>query len=700
MTDSDPDDFADYDEGKKGGAPITKCIGCLSRCSNKAARCIRPDPERGCQNCLRYGLVCIRRGVVLPAAERNPPEERRLRRAGFTPCDPCQQNGRDCDLKRPCDSCVLAGAQCTGSKRSCFWRGVPSDDFYGYYLNLGHGVGGIGDPYPGGNREWVMPDDYHVEFTEWANARGEHIRRRREPRVYSERGNAGRNPQDRVSYQEIESIATEAVSRGVPVDLAGIRPLLALDLANSVPFGDSQAVRDLRWYFVRQDALRRRFDEASNPRWSEVGIDISQAVGEVPDQALRSLNPGSDSDYRYIGPLRHISNVPIERPPSPGPMRPLYWIPWNARDDDVDVPIRLSRLPTSHPDYVDRTRLGRFPFPEHPNENGQSQLATIPYWRIWDNGDRFQDAVPCEAETPRGFCGRPTTSACEDTSHYRSIPICDQCEDISVRNFREVFRRLEVEIRQYICYECANSESILGQFVKTGYRVWYDVPQPLPDELDVTTQNADPSIPVNVPGNQQPDEPKKPDIPDFSAPSLVQAGLAGTVGGWMGNALEITGCACATKLLGRRICAPHRLQYLLNMQTAAARMRDYCKAIHGRMVCPLCRTRPGIDSFGFRDIMGGVNAEFHGWGCLSCHGYVLHRDRVVPWNILGTVRDVVAPPPYTVRNEEREARWLIGANIDPAIVQQEEESLWNRVLSLRDAMNQPGQPGDDDSDEL
>ncbi|XXG97467.1 hypothetical protein Hte_003769 [Hypoxylon texense] len=575
---------------------------------------------------------------------------------------------------------------------------------YGYYLTHGFGPTGVNDlnVLPPGER-WVMPENYHLEFIEWAKEHDyeitsrstatidqlakREVRKRPRPQqpaqaeppfraILQPDGGGPAAPVGmqnlQAEYRQLLRLANDAMAIGVPANLAGIEPLLEMDLNNSIPINDSPTARELRLYLARQSEIARRDDEMRNPRFAEVPIDTSRVVGDVPDQALRNINPGSNEEYRNIAPLRNVVRIPLDRPPSPGPARPLYWIPWNTRDEDIDLPIRYSRLDPSNPEHVDRRALRREPFAEHPNIDGVSQLATIPHWRIWNNGDMFAKSYPCEAENQYpGRCGKPTRSACEDTSHFQPVPICDECEERSLREFRELFRRIEIDIRQNICHRCADPDTVLRKFANLGHRIWY------------------------TPGEIR-DDPKLPKAPeDLTAETIISTGLAGRVGGWMGDPLEITGCGCALKLLGRRICRPHRLQYILNLQTEVARMREYCRSVYGRMVCPLCREIPGPDSYGFQGIRGGENNSFQGWACLNCHGYVLNKKGnapggIIPVKYLGTVRfehiSRVPGAPYTTTDQRKP---IDQDADDPQEQQQEEESLWNRVLSVGEFNDQP-----------
>lgn len=509
---------------------VVKCQCCRSRASNQPTPCIRPDPARGCRGCLRLGVVCMVNGAPVPRYAIAPGERMQYLEPMSSLCGPCNTNSRPCDSKRPCDSCVSRNIECTGSVRGCFHRGVAGDEMYGYYLTHRYGPNGVTDL----NRpaaSWVMPDDYHLQYIQWAQQRGLQINGRpvgpfqrwnvqvpAPPGPFPPGAVAGlpigapvglppgapaglpppvtgppaggsinlpvgyvpanipmrppppRRPEPRgprtaverslhVEYQDLFRIANDAMARGVPPELAGIDALLQRDFNNSVPVSQSQAAQDLRRFLARQaeiarrqedarqedakkqeearqeeakrqedakkqaDALKeenaRRQDRRRNPRFAETPIDTSQIVGNVPDEALRNINPGTNDEYRRIGPHRNVVMTPLGRPPSPGPTRPLYHIPWNTQDEDIDFPIGLFRLPENHPNRVDRSVIRRHPFAPHPNQNGESQLSTITYLRLWDAGEMLFEPMNCMAEKlVTGFCGNPTQSAVSSTKLF------------------------------------------------------------------------------------------------------------------------------------------------------------------------------------------------------------------------------------------------------------------------------------------
>ncbi|KAI0132868.1 hypothetical protein BJ170DRAFT_680742 [Xylariales sp. AK1849] len=82
-------------------------------------------------------------------------------RGGWSACVPCR-DWAWCDRGYPCKACTLNGHECDRDARGAFHAPCPGDDLRGYYLRLGHGPGGIGDPNV--DLGWKQPDNYHIEY--------------------------------------------------------------------------------------------------------------------------------------------------------------------------------------------------------------------------------------------------------------------------------------------------------------------------------------------------------------------------------------------------------------------------------------------------------------------------------------------------------------------------------------------------------
>ncbi|OTA94309.1 hypothetical protein M434DRAFT_384045 [Hypoxylon sp. CO27-5] len=126
---------------------------------------VRPcnaDPENGigCTHCSNFGLFCVVEGQVLrPLPTRDPKPQ-----TNYSKCAACKQFGRNCDRKRPCDSCVKYGSFChlEADTVGCFHRGVDGDDQPLYYLRLGYGLEGVDSVRPAHILDVSTPPNYHL----------------------------------------------------------------------------------------------------------------------------------------------------------------------------------------------------------------------------------------------------------------------------------------------------------------------------------------------------------------------------------------------------------------------------------------------------------------------------------------------------------------------------------------------------------
>ncbi|OTA59208.1 hypothetical protein K449DRAFT_466913 [Hypoxylon sp. EC38] len=135
-------------------------------CYYKIPKRVRPcnaDPENGigCTHCTNFGLFCVVEGRVLRPLQT--PDDKP--QTHYSKCAACRRHGRNCDRKRPCDSCVKYGSAChlEADTFGCFYRGVDGDDQPLYYLRLGYGLEGVDSVRPAHILDRVStPHDYHL----------------------------------------------------------------------------------------------------------------------------------------------------------------------------------------------------------------------------------------------------------------------------------------------------------------------------------------------------------------------------------------------------------------------------------------------------------------------------------------------------------------------------------------------------------
>jgi hypothetical protein len=92
--------------------------------------------------------------------------------------------------------------------------------------------------------------------------------------------------------------------------------------------------------------------------------------------------------------------------------------------------------------------------------------------------------------------------------------------------------------------------------------------------------------------------------------------------------LPATGCACAAKLLGLRLCQYHRLRGAEQVIKQSALMKEWRARTFGRPVCPSCLFGRGptgaynsADNEGFQNTNEGTTA----WMCLACNDWVVNQ---------------------------------------------------------------------------
>ncbi|KAJ4134923.1 hypothetical protein NW768_004532 [Fusarium equiseti] len=152
-----------------------KCFAC--HWAGKTVQCLIMwnQAHYACERCTQFGIDCVFEDVVNDSWRRYPIYD--LSRVGFgqfTPyvvCEPCKENGRQCDRRRPCDSCIEAKTRCNvlgkDNARGLIRRDKIAPHKTGqpvptpgplYYLALGYGPGGVKDIKDGKSIEhWIGP---------------------------------------------------------------------------------------------------------------------------------------------------------------------------------------------------------------------------------------------------------------------------------------------------------------------------------------------------------------------------------------------------------------------------------------------------------------------------------------------------------------------------------------------------------------
>ncbi|KAI0017206.1 hypothetical protein F4780DRAFT_796644 [Xylariomycetidae sp. FL0641] len=588
-------------------------------------------PGQGCEECVRWGLVCILQGRVLPT---HPTAKVTGARGNWTTCEPCKANGWPCDRQRPCDSCVQHGvdeALCsispgtTKRPRGLIRRGAPGTDMRCYYLAMGYAS-------PTDKSKVSVqrqPSDYHEEYimshpeVDPASFRELQERRRaqagpshqtqpqHDPNVPlpsieeltledeqwilqnmhvleqglfepDEIAESEEEAQRQGEWNDAYAAIADEWHRGIKMNAAEIRKSLRASIERGESPSNSEVLQDLQREMVRQSGDLNYEGQAEIP----ITIPESAPDHDWSQNWLNWLNPLEQ-------PIRNAS-VLAYHDVTPGPLQPLY----NPRAGEAPSEDPLFR---AHP-------------PEHPNPLAIPALESIPFMRpLIDGLLPGTDPQLCgEIVLPQsGQCHRcfqNTTGICEDVTHTQRAYVCDACNEASKRRFvrRWLLDDFWMAMRAYACATCADVNAPRPEtYAGTGHHVW-----------GFSAEETDAAAGAVA----SPRAPK-------TRPPFVHAEPAG---GWQGpDPRPVTGCLCADKFFGRRLCAPHRTQRMADLETAVAALQAYVVARYGRgtwRVCPWCRARASTSLAGFRGRRGaGGTGGPQAYACLACHDLVVNQ---------------------------------------------------------------------------
>jgi hypothetical protein len=307
----------------------------------------------------------------------------------------------------------------------------------------------------------------------------------------------------------------------------------------------------------------------------------------VPGGRLLSIPPGVDQaevDSLGLGVTAIFSvNQQLQAPRSPGPTVDFF-----VADGSIDIASNLQMFDVGHPERANPGFLNPASLP--PNNADVPALGTIPMDNFieelaaLDDLFRLDSDYICLEPKHGDVCLDPTSRYCVDSSHQAEsrIGVCDECHVASRARFEPRLAGLIFNLRAYACSPCAAQATNVDIYQGKRLRVWG---LPVPDPAA--------SVPDASPGQGPP--------------------------------LRLTGCACATKLLDRRLCTAHRLEHFFEVREKAQNIKNYVRETWGRMICGFCLDRVGTDSYLFQGDEGR-QGQGQVYLCLACHGVVIADD--------------------------------------------------------------------------
>ncbi|OTB06505.1 hypothetical protein M426DRAFT_20954 [Hypoxylon sp. CI-4A] len=401
------------------------------------------------------------------------------------------------------------------------------------------------------------------------------------------------------------------------LDLRTIRRRLRAYLLDKVPAEQSAIARAVK------DFLERRWAATQQERHPDL-------VFNLPSNA----NPAHVA-YLNLGnaPLQNVTRDPIYRPPSPGPAQAV--LETYVGPDSSFAETFTSQLPPDSVFHINQDALVR-PLPLFPYHFAAPVLANIPHDRLIHAADPTLRCMAVRGVPPNmtHICNGPTAHVCEDTTHYAQLPVCLQCDYESRQRFRDDLTELAGRMRAFACGRCAATFARRPDlFAHHSTRVWGFAP----GHQGVAV--AGPLAKANPPW--------------------------ASYGGFQGAPLPVSGCACASKMLDRVVCTPHRLQHTLRLQEAVEQIDAWIRATWGSLaVCFMCRVNPSVDAFGFQGEQGGQDLGVRMWKCKGCHEIVLSgHDPLQP---VGG-KDLFDFPPPAPQVAEPGAGPFLAAAIDAAL---------------------------------
>ncbi|KAI1826414.1 hypothetical protein F4861DRAFT_497159 [Xylaria intraflava] len=551
--------------------------------------------QMGCTICKNYGLVCVVDGdIALPPN----PDAILTRRPAFAVCGPCRTERTLCDRQRPCESCVNRGTpdECAGgttNRRGTFTRGSGfATELYTYMSVMGGGLMGIND------REKLhtifnQPDDIHLQYIRWVEGGLLPV-----PEGFAATAQTPARPDVQLRSLPFSLPAQPDPDAQFEPQAPGAEPgaqsplvLDILDRDEPVP-GDHTQDYQVVWNTARTRvnngqiidlvALRANLRQelfAGTPVNRSVAAQPYLAEGQKICETIPVPIPqGSDEDeIELLGlgakVIFNVAAVP-QLPPSPLPTTRLF----DIREDNIFF--GDANLPEGHPERAD---LSLIPAqrPDHPNPSSIPVLQTVPFATLFDQSLR-PEILCSELKLDRTYCLTSTRWICEDLSHDAANPvaICEPCHNASYARFVRSVASITMAMRAYACSSCAMTQSgDARNYEGKRLNIWGLPPDALSEHSEFSSKNCGPP-------------------------------------------LRLTGCRCATKLLDRRLCTPHRLAHFLDMRAKVQGMRAFVNSTLGRMVCPFCLVRAGADAHNFVDEQG-IEFPQHAYACMACHGIVI-----------------------------------------------------------------------------
>ncbi|EHK43296.1 uncharacterized protein TrAtP1_001483 [Trichoderma atroviride] len=639
-----------------------------------------------CNRCTQLGVDCIDAGddTSYPLFDLA-----RVGIGGFMPfveCNCCREAGRNCDLQRPCDSCIKHGDECDDwvgdTAKYCIKGRLDPPPGPLYYLALGYGSGGVDDPKDGSAIEhWVGPATSIYGIPENQNRNfiatmGVQLRSMLSPPGAPPHGDAtqGGLVSGRASGITREQIAAwikERWPQAVPMNQLGhYRERVEAVRQKMQDIRDGKIVSALFSDFPGHGGGDKDDDDDTNNPGVQTrpnddadpnrGVDAHGNSGHVTTSSPAALifdtsAPDWLSEYINSDMIDDgVASPPFECPTLPGQSQfgfdaaaPSSQVPANLQfspfevshldpdlvlidiDQDLDTLMQIDSLPLEassaleDAEYIDHNPLSIDQEEAMFIQRPQPTLPT-PY--------SFVLGCPKPQDSP--FCNvlglvpevvTPIAPGGDETcSEIRDNVHCNN--PVALDSTCQCL--LHEDNAAHVCNACCKSsakqlnDNLVTNRELHAFRAYLCA--------DCTAQVSN------------------------SIGQVLRRRIVGAVNIWgdcsdsyytqteleletplgrvnfKGAALPVTGCACATKLLAQRLCWKHRSRFGGLIVAQAVKMREWCLQRFGRNVCPGCLVdKPPHEANSPKNTIQTMFEQGpKAWVCLACGDWVVNQKQM------------------------------------------------------------------------
>lgn len=642
----------------------------------------------GCNRCTQLGVNCI------DAEDDTSYPLFDLARVGigsfmpFVECKYCREAGRNCDLQRPCDSCVKHGDECDDwvgdTAKHCIKGRLDPPPGPLYYLALGYGADGVDDPKDGSAIEhWVGPATNIYGIPENQNRNfiatmGVQLRSMLSPPGAPPHGDATQGGRvsgraSEITREQIVAWIKDRWPQAVPMNQLGhYRERVEAVRQKMQDIRDGKIVSALFSDLSGHGGGDEDDDGGENDDGANnIDIQIESGNDANPNRGINAHGYSGDVTTSNAAPLLFDTSAPD-------------WLSEFINSDMIDYgaaspPFDCSTLPGQSMFGFDAAA---------PSSQMPANLQFNPFEVSHvDPGLVLMD-IDEDLDTPMQIDLLPleASAALEDTEYIDHNPL-------SIMQEEAIFMpRLNPNIPtpysfvlgcpQQLDSPFCNVLSLIPEDVKPfepgGNATCSEVRRKIkcknPATLDSTCQfplhGDDPAYVCNVCSRLGAKELKDHPITSgemysmrayFCADCAAQVSqsvgevlrrrIVGAINIWgdcndsyytkteleletslgrvyfRGGARPMTGCPCATKLFAQRLCRRHRTRFCDLVVSQVAKMREWCVQRFNRNICPACLVDkpPHEANLSMDPIQIAVKNGPKAWVCLACGDWVVNQ---------------------------------------------------------------------------